>query len=159
MIPEKDLGSLKSRIATVILLKIYDYCNQLLEKVLMLSYCIFMGFWNNVIDELEYQGKSRKWLAEKANIDTSTIGAGIKRNGYPQSDVAVRISKALGVSVEFLVTGKSITYSNETKNIDLHLYKKYIKTMQALENLDPSTRTPIQEMIEKLSATNTGNKS
>lgn len=110
-----------------------------------------MGFWNNVIDELEYQGKSRKWLAEEANIDTSTIGAGIKRNGYPQSDVAVRISKALGVSVEYLVTGKSSSCSNETKNIDSHLYKKYIKTIQALENLDPSTRIPIQEMIEKLS--------
>ena len=36
-----------------------------------------MNFWKVVIDELEFQNKTRKWLAAEASFDVSTIGTGL----------------------------------------------------------------------------------
>ena len=66
-----------------------------------------MDFWAIVVDELEYQGKTRKWLASEVGIDVSTIGTGLKRKSIPQVDIALRIADALAVPVKYLVTGKN----------------------------------------------------
>ena len=59
-----------------------------------------MGFWQNVEDECEFLGISRKELAEKANFSVHTISNGIRRDGMPAADLALRISKALAVQLE-----------------------------------------------------------
>ncbi|MBQ9205555.1 MAG: helix-turn-helix domain-containing protein [Treponema sp.] len=66
-----------------------------------------MNFWEVVVDELAYQGRTRKWLAAEAKFDASTIGTGLRRNSMPQVDLALRIAAALDVPVEYLVTGKN----------------------------------------------------
>lgn len=109
-----------------------------------------MNFWSVVIDELEYQGKSRKWLAAEAQFDVSTIGTGLKRNSMPQVDLALRISKALNVSVEYLVTGKTASASNEPQSEDVHLYHKYAKTIDSLDALPDRERIPIMHLIEEM---------
>ena len=37
-----------------------------------------MGFWDNVVIELDYLGMTNKSLAEKCGFDASNIGRGIK---------------------------------------------------------------------------------
>ena len=65
-----------------------------------------MSFWQNVETELSYKNISRKELAENASFAVSGISLGLAHNSVPNADVAVRIADFLGVSVEYLVTGK-----------------------------------------------------
>lgn len=102
-----------------------------------------MGFWQNVIEELEYQGKSRKYLASEANFDVSTIGTGLKRNGMPQADIALRIAKTLGVSVEYLVAG---TDSSVPKSIK----PEVLSLLTTVNHLSDSDFKFIKELAERL---------
>lgn len=108
-----------------------------------------MGFWDNVEIELEYLGMTNKALAEKVGIAASNIGKGIKMGSSPSAETAVKIANILNVSVEYLVTGKN---ENKSPNeIDLQQYHKYAKTLEELENIPDHLRTPILEMISKIS--------
>lgn len=109
-----------------------------------------MGFWTVVVDELAYQGKTRKWLAAEAQFDVSTIGTGLKRDSMPQVDLALRIAKALAVPVEYLVTGKSQPTETLPLPEDLHIYHKYAKTISNLEALPDRERIPIINMIAEM---------
>jgi transcriptional regulator with XRE-family HTH domain len=51
-------------------------------------------------------GKTQKWLAGETNIAKTVINSGISRNSSPSVDTALKIAQTLGVSVEYLVTGK-----------------------------------------------------
>ena len=66
-----------------------------------------MGFKENLKDEISYQGILVKELAIKAGLQPSSISNYIRENSsVPSADIAVKIAGALGVSVEYLVTGK-----------------------------------------------------
>lgn len=108
------------------------------------------NFWEIVIDELEYQGQTRKWLASKVNMDVSTIAMGLKRGSLPQVDIALRIASALNVPIEYLVTGKSPAPKSEQKLEDLRKYHKYAKTIESLDALPDRERIPIVNMIEEM---------
>lgn len=62
-------------------------------------------FWER-LDEATSSGITRKNLAELAGISISTISMWKKRKSYPTADVAVRLAEGLGLTVEYLVTGK-----------------------------------------------------
>lgn len=109
-----------------------------------------MAFWNVVIDELEYQGKTRKWLAKEAKIDISTIGTGLKRQSMPQVDLAIRVANALKVPVEYLTTGKIPSLENPLKNEDLHLFHKYSKIINNLDSLSDREKTSVINLIDNL---------
>lgn len=109
-----------------------------------------MSFWGIVLDELEYQGKTRKWLAGEAGFDVSTIGSGLKRESMPQVDLALRIAKALNVSVDYLVTGRNSPSKTEPEPEDLHTFHKYAKTIASLDALPDHVRLPVIRMIEEL---------
>jgi transcriptional regulator with XRE-family HTH domain len=65
-----------------------------------------MLFWENVEYIREYKNMTRKELSLKADFSLTSISTGIARQSMPAVDVAVRIAQALGVTVEYLVTGK-----------------------------------------------------
>lgn len=66
-----------------------------------------MSFKENLRDEMEFQDIKPKELSEKTGISVNTIRNYINgHNALPSVDVAVKIAKALGVSVEYLVLGK-----------------------------------------------------
>ena len=66
-----------------------------------------MGFNENLKGELEYKGMLVKELAHKAGIPKQTIDKYLLSNGsIPPADKAVAIARVLGVSVEYLVTGR-----------------------------------------------------
>ena len=66
-----------------------------------------MGFRENLKAELVYSGVIIKELAARSGIKKKTIESYLGNRGYtPSVEAAVKIAKALGVSVEYLVTGK-----------------------------------------------------
>ena len=66
-----------------------------------------MSFKDNLRGEMEFQDIKQKELSEKTGISINTIRNYINgHNAVPSAEVAVKIAEALGVSVEYLVTGK-----------------------------------------------------
>ena len=66
-----------------------------------------MGFRENLKSQLEYSGMLVKELAARSGVKKKTLDSYLGNRGYiPSVEAAVSIAKALGVSVEFLVTGK-----------------------------------------------------
>lgn len=65
-----------------------------------------MGFKENLKEELSYQGLMIKELAAKAGLNQRSVSNYLRENSsIPAADVAVKIARALGVSVEYLVEG------------------------------------------------------
>lgn len=66
-----------------------------------------MGFKENLRDEISYQGKKLKEVALEAGLNQYGLNNYLRENAsIPAADVAVRIARVLGVSVEYLVTGE-----------------------------------------------------
>jgi len=66
-----------------------------------------MGFKENLRSELDYQDMIVKELSEKTGINKRTLDNYLTgHKSIPSADIAVKIAKALNVTVEYLVTGK-----------------------------------------------------
>jgi len=73
-----------------------------------LSYSGGMGFRENLKSQLEYSGMLVKELAAQSGVNKKTIDSYLGTRGHmPSVEAAVCIAKALGVTVEYLVTGAS----------------------------------------------------
>jgi len=67
-----------------------------------------MGFRENLREALDYSGLEQKELAYKANVKLRNIENYLRENAsIPMADKAVQIAQVLGVTVEYLVTGKN----------------------------------------------------
>lgn len=76
------------------------------KKSCCLAYVYFMGFKENLKSELAYQDMMVKELSVITGISRHTLDNYLNvRERIPTADVAVKIARALGVSVEYLVTG------------------------------------------------------
>jgi len=76
-----------------------------------------MGFRENLKAELTYSGMLVKDLAAQAGLKKHTIDTYLSVRGrMPAADVAVRIARVLGVSVEYLVTGQETTNGKGSAN-------------------------------------------
>ena len=80
-----------------------------------------MGFKENLKSELAYSGILVKELAAKSGVNKFSIDNYLNARGQlPSAEAAVKIAHALGVSVEYLVTGKEnqvLQLSNEARTI------------------------------------------
>jgi len=66
-----------------------------------------MGFRENLRETIDFCGLEQKELAHKAKISLRSIENYLSDNAsIPSADKAVQIAKVLGVTVEYLVTGK-----------------------------------------------------
>lgn len=66
-----------------------------------------MGFKENLKSELIYSGILVKELSIKTGIKKHTLDNYLNtHNALPNTETAVKIARALGVSVEYLVTGE-----------------------------------------------------
>ena len=69
-----------------------------------------MGFRENLKSELTYQDMLVKELANLTGISKKTLDNYLNTRGYmPSADVALKIAQALGVSVEYLITGEELS--------------------------------------------------
>jgi transcriptional regulator with XRE-family HTH domain len=112
-----------------------------------------MGFWNNVEQECKYKGISRKELAAAAHFSVNTISTGLKRNGTPEADLALRISKVLGISLEQLLNPDTATVS-ESAITDIFLKQelitRYLPVIEKLERMPPATARAVLTIIDSL---------
>ena len=68
-----------------------------------------MGFKENLRDEMEFQDIKPKELSEKTGISVNTLRNYInKHDALPNIDSAVKIAKALNITVEELVEGRKL---------------------------------------------------
>jgi transcriptional regulator with XRE-family HTH domain len=81
--------------------------NNVNSKLCVLAYSYFVSFKENLKSELLYQGMMVKELSQKTGISRHTLDNYLNvRENIPTADVAVKIAKVLGVTVEYLVTGE-----------------------------------------------------
>jgi transcriptional regulator with XRE-family HTH domain len=81
-----------------------------------------MGFKENLKSELAYSGMLVKELAARSGVNKFSIDNYLSKRGQiPSADAAVKIAGVLGVSVEYLVTGRerdgAVQLSGESRNI------------------------------------------
>ena len=103
-----------------------------------------MGFRENLKDELKYQDIKVKELAAKTGISKRAIDHYLaEKHTEPTAETAVKIAKELGVSVEYLVTGKNDSIP-DTINPDVI---ELIKDINYLPDEDISF---VKEMVRRL---------
>jgi len=74
-----------------------------------------MSFRDNLRETLDFLGMEQKELALKTGLSLKTIENYVKKeSSMPSADRAVLIAQALGVSVEYLVTGKKSDKNEKT---------------------------------------------
>lgn len=121
---------------------------QLNDNEMSLLFIVMEGtFKNNLRDELNYQDITVKELASKTGIPKPTIDCYLSaRHTMPPADIAVRIAKALNVSVEYLVTGK------DEKIIphDYISYQPYRFLLEDLSKLSDDEIKTLSTMIHAL---------
>ncbi len=88
-----------------------------------------LDFWRNVKSELEYKGISQKELAVKIDESYSTLQSWINRDRLPNAVQAVKISKTLGTSVEYLVTGQDALFHKDNRE-NIRLLEKVIENLR-----------------------------
>lgn len=101
-------------------------------------------FRTNLRNELDYQGLTVKELSAKTGIPKPTLSCYLSsRKTMPTADAAVKIAKALNVTVEYLVTGETKPTS---ENKDL----KKENQRNVLQNNFNSMPKEMQNVIKEL---------
>ena len=109
-----------------------------------------MGFRENLKDELNFQDIKVKELASQTGINKRTIDNYLRENeSQPSVENAVKIAKTLGVSVEYLVTGKEPSEDKcKTDAIEgFRLCRKYFSVIQKLDSMPESTKNLLCRLI------------
>jgi len=105
-----------------------------------------MGFRENLKSELEYSGMLVKELEAKSGVKKSSLDNYLNsREQLPTIDKAVKIAEALGVSVEYLFTGK-----DTSKNAVQCLNKASRHICQLTEQLEPQKREAVLDFVKWL---------
>jgi transcriptional regulator with XRE-family HTH domain len=116
------------------------------EKHAFISKFQIMGFRENLRSELDYTGMIVKELAMVSGVNKHTIENYLNtHNCIPSADVAVRIAGALGVTVEYLVTGHE---RQETNNPSIVVKPQAI--LKSLESLTKRDRKIVLSLIRNL---------
>ena len=103
-----------------------------------------MGFKENLKQELVYNGMLKKELAALSGVHQRAIDTYVRtKASMPPADIAVKLAKALGVTVEYLVTGEDSSTSKEVSGVtrtilnlnkrDRKLITVLIKTMSEIQ--------------------------
>ena len=105
------------------------------------------SFKENLRSELDFQGLTVKELSARTGIIKGSLDnyLGV-RASIPPADIAVRIAKALNVSVEYLVTGadeKSVSKNHER-------FAEYLSMLADYEKLSNKSKKSLAIMIHAL---------
>lgn len=113
-----------------------------------------MSFKENLKDELNYQGILVKELSLKSGVGKRTIDNYLRSNeSQPTAENAVKIAKALGVTVEYLVTGKNPSTQNSKPQLtdeEIRIYKQNASLIKKLAQLSPASKKAIENLIEQM---------
>ena len=102
-----------------------------------------MSFRERLREEIEYSGLLDKEVAARADITKRAIDSYVGARGcMPSADVAVRLARVLGCSVEYLVTGRDTRQR--------HLDTKTRRLVQLFSRLSPEDQDTVLNLIERL---------
>ena len=87
---------------------------------------------------LKKRGENRVVLADVLGIKPQNISAWSTRGTVPAGDICIRIADYLGVSVEWLVTGKEAALSSEEKTL-----------LKQWQILTPAQKDTIHTLLDK----------
>ncbi|WP_428768312.1 helix-turn-helix transcriptional regulator [Treponema sp. HNW] len=79
----------------------------------------------------------------KRTIDTYVSGRAV----IPNAEVAVKLARALGTSVEYLVTGTECESSHIQNADDMTKFKKYKQLVREIDSLSPELRNSVAALI------------
>jgi len=106
-------------------------------------------FSQRLKEEIEYSGLLQKEIAEKAGIKKRALDMylGVQAS-MPPADVAVKLAKALNVSVEYLVTGEKkitdpprIQYKHVEEDLFILPQKVLLPLLDMIHNMADNERT------------------
>lgn len=113
-----------------------------------------MSFRENLRDELNYKDLRIKELSEKTKISIGTLNHYLaEKSTEPTAENAVKIEKALGVTVEYLVTGKNSSTQNSKPQLtdeEIRIYKQNASLIKKLAQLSPASKKAIENLIEQM---------
>lgn len=102
-----------------------------------------MDFKERLRNEIEYKGYLIKEIAAIAGVNNNTFLSYVDARGsLPNVETAVKIAKALDVSVEYLVTGEDSTHSPKFTEIQ--------QIINDLSSLDENKIFILKKMIHAL---------
>ena len=102
------------------------------------------NFAKRLQSEIDYIGLNRKGFAAKADIKIRALDTYLgPQQSMPPADTAVKIASALGLSVEYLVTGREY---RQTVNISNYL--QFRDLLDDLAILSDDTLEPIKIIIK-----------
>jgi len=102
-------------------------------------------FSKRLRSEIEYLGLNRKEFSAKTGIKIRALDTYLGPNpSMPPADTAVKIAAALGLSVEYLVTGKE--YQQKT---DISKYLQFKDLLDDLSLLPEETLAPIKAVVKE----------
>ena len=105
-------------------------------------------FRENLKDIIEYKGLRTKELSSITKINKRTIDSYLdNRAVIPNAEIAVKLARALGTTVEFLVTGEDALNPEQKLYSDFETYRKYKKIVNELDKLSPELLKSIEAMI------------
>ncbi|WP_022932339.1 helix-turn-helix domain-containing protein [Treponema bryantii] len=111
-----------------------------------------MTFRERLREQIDYCGFLDKEVASMAGISKRTIDSYVGSEAcMPSAEVAVRIAKVLGVTVEYLVTGEkdSRTLQNNEADIYNEKTRNLLKHFSKLSNHDKDLLVSFAETMEK----------
>jgi transcriptional regulator with XRE-family HTH domain len=101
-----------------------------------------MAFKENLKSELAYSGMLVKELAARSGVNKFSIDNYLNKRGQmPSADAAVKIADVLGVSVEYLITGRE-------RDGDLRLSGESRDIARLAEQLDNKDRRFVLDFIK-----------
>ena len=105
-----------------------------------------MGFKENLKSELLYQDMQVKELAAKTGISRHTLDNYLNvRENMPTADAAVKIAQALGVTVEYLVTGDENQTEKSMLGIEI---RALIQNFKVLSENDQKMISAITKLVK-----------
>jgi transcriptional regulator with XRE-family HTH domain len=106
-----------------------------------------MGLKQNLRKELDFQDLTVKELSARANVAKGALEMYLGvRESMPPADVAVRIAKVLGITVEYLVNG----IESPQEKISLSINSPLYQLGQSLERLTEGDKKVVYENARNL---------
>ncbi len=116
-----------------------------------------MDFRDRLRDQIEYCGLLDKEVTDRAGISKRAIDSYVGSRGcIPSADIAVKIAKVLGTSVEYLVTGEApsvqivVPENSALKHINSYESKAERKLIKNFINLSEKDKDTVIALAEYL---------
>lgn len=107
------------------------------------GYYVTMDFSDGVKEELNYQGMQVKQLAAKTGISKNTLDKYLSgQKVQPGVENAVKIAKALGVSVEELIEDKA--------NVTKYQFPEYKTIIDQYISLNDFNKRTVRDLLKSL---------